>query len=401
MNAARRFAIIGCLVALAIGAACSESSETEEGTDGGASRDATADSGELADGASDDATLVEDASPLTDAAVAADASNEYVDAQSGDAADAGRSIESVGVVSTCTLLPTPDAGQVNFAEDVLYAKLGGQPQYLDVAWPKSGSSHPLVVAIHGGGWNSGDKVALRSTILALANAGYTAASVNYRLLDKTCPPDGGTCNVSCDGGVGTCYTNKFPAQIQDVRCSVRWLRANAATYGIDPARVAALGTSAGGHLAALIGNASDVGALDGDGLCSSLAQDVRVKAAVSYFPITDVTNFSASSSLGKGMPHFLGVTTVPGSPAAALASPITHIDSNDPPVLLVHGTADTTVPVSHSRNFLAGLRDAGVPATLVEVPDAGHGFSVFSSSPATLLPPSCTTVAFLEKILKP
>lgn len=392
MNSVRFCLLLGCFAALAIGSACSGTEEAAEVADAG---DAATDASPLTD-----SSPVDDASPVdgeTSTDAATDATEEYPDA----ALDSSASVESVGVVNVCTLLPSPDAGAVNFAQDVLYATLGGQPQYLDVAWPKSGASHPLVVAIHGGGWNSGDKSALRTTILALANAGYTAASVNYRLLDKTCPPDGGTCNVSCDGGVGPCYANTFPAQIEDVRCSVRWLRANAATYTIDPARVAALGTSAGGHLAALIGNASDVSALDGDGLCPSLAQDVHVLAAVSYFPITDVTNFPPSSSLGKGMPHFLGVATVPGSPQAALASPISHIDPKDPPVLLIHGTADTTVPISHSRNYLAGLHDAGVPATLVEVPDAGHGFSVFSGSPATLLPPSCTTVAFLEKFLKP
>jgi acetyl esterase/lipase len=295
----------------------------------------------------------------------------------GDGTGPGASgSEAIDVVRSCSVPPVPSAAQVNLATDVTYATMGGQPVRLDVAWPRAGTAaRPIVLVFHGGAWSDGDKTAQRGDILLLAERGFVAASVNYRLADA---PD-----------------NTFPAAVADARCAVRWMRQHAADYGGDGARVAALGYSAGAHLAALLGTASDVAGLDD---ACPLAGSPRVERVIAFYGPHDLRpNGSLAGFQQQIIANFLGAPASSVPDEAALASPVVHASADDSPTLLVHGRSDFIVPIESSRLLRDALQDAGARATLVEV-GAGHGFGAFTPS----LPPSaCTTLAFLDQMREP
>jgi acetyl esterase/lipase len=287
--------------------------------------------------------------------------------------------EAVAVVRDCSIPAPADASRINLARDITYARMDGQPQQLDIAWPKQAGPHPLVVLIHGGGWSGGDKSAYHGALRLLAGQGYVAASVNYRL--------------------AAAPRNVFPAAVEDVRCAVRWLRANASDYGIDPSRVAALGHSAGGHLAAMLGTAADVPGLDG--ACPLPEVSPEVSAVVALAGPHDIRTAGPLDSSQRSMvENFLGVRPEADPERALFASPAVHADATDPPFLLIHGTADDVVPIRQSRSMQDTLRAAGVPATLVELPGVGHSIAEFSGEPRFRVS-TCTTLAFLRERLQP
>lgn len=299
----------------------------------------------------------------------------------GDSGIADGGLESVALVNDCTLAPLPAPSSFNFALDVEYAQVNGESLKLDVAWPKTPGPHPLIVAVHGGGWRVGERTGYRPLIGWLASQGFAAATVSYRLVN----PDAGT--------------NTFPAAVQDVRCSVRWLRAHAPQYAIDPARVAALGGSAGGHLASMVGVATDVSGLDG--ACSASAQPATVVAAISMAGGQDLRSSAGVGPLSAPVvADFLGCVPESCPMKAALASPRVHVDASDPPFLLIHGLADAMVPISQSRDMRATLHTAGVRATLVEVPNFGHVALEPWNATADTRPASCTLMAFLRQTLQ-
>ena len=287
--------------------------------------------------------------------------------------------ESVAVVSSCAV-PTPaDPRTVHLATGITYNTIAGQNLRLDVAWPASPGRHPLVVVVHGGGWQRESRTDMRDVMLVLAGQGYTAASVDYRLV---APP-----------------RNRFPAAVSDVRCATRWLRAHAAQYAIDAGRVAALGRSAGGHLVSMLGTAAADPSLDGP--CPAAAMPANVSAVVSYYGLEDLRHSQGWRSDVLGLLRdFLGAVPERVPARAAAASPITHIRAGDPPFLLLHGTADAVVPIAQSRAMYSALQAQGVPATLVEIPGAGHAFAEFDADPV-VQPPSSTTLAFLHAQLHP
>jgi acetyl esterase/lipase len=287
--------------------------------------------------------------------------------------------ESAAVVRDCRVPAPADAADIHLARDVTYAVMDGQPQRLDVAWPRSGGPHPLVVLIHGGGWSGGDKSAYHHAMRLLAGQGYAAASVNYRL--------------------AAAPRNVFPAAVEDVRCAVRWLRSRAASYGVDPSRIAALGHSAGGHLSAMLGTAADVPGLDGG--CPLREVSPAVSAVVAISGPQDIRTAGALDPGQRGMvENFLGVAPERDPARALLASPAVHATAGDPPFLLIHGTADEVVPIRQSRSMRDTLRAAGVPATLLELPGVGHGVDEFGGQPPFRVS-TCTTLAFLRERLRP
>lgn len=220
-------------------------------------------------------------------------------------------------------------------------------QKLDLYLPTTGTKpFPVVLWIHGGGWQSGTKY-LSSTAaqLALVAQGYAIASVNYRLS----------------------WEAKFPAQIQDVKASVRWLRANAKRFNLDTARVGAWGASAGGHLAALLGTSNGVLALT-DPTLGNASMSERVKAVTDFYGPVSFRSMDAQLAL-DGCPLYNGIgfasprsptslllgaaiNTVPAKVAAA--DPITYLGAGDPPFFIQQGSADCTVPYQQSTT----LRDA-------------------------------------------
>lgn len=287
--------------------------------------------------------------------------------------------ESVAVVRECRVPAPADPARVRLARDVTYAVMAGEPQRLDVAWPADGGPHPLVVLVHGGGWSGGDKSSYHAAMRLLAGQGYAAASVNYRLASAP--------------------RNVFPAAVEDVRCAVRWLRSHAGEHGIDPSRVAALGSSAGGHLAAMLGTAAEVEGLDGS--CPLRDVSPSVSAVVAIAGPHDIRTAGALDPSQRGMvENFLGVRPEADMRRALLASPAVHVDAGSPPFLLIHGTADGVVPIRQSRSMRDTLRAAGVPATLVELPGVGHDVAELSGDPRFRVS-TCTTLAFLRERLRP
>ncbi|MBW3630052.1 MAG: alpha/beta hydrolase [Gemmatimonadetes bacterium] len=293
--------------------------------------------------------------------------------------DTDRGVESVAVTGDCRV-PSPASGaEVNVARNITYTVADGQPQRLDVAWPKGSGPHPLVVLIHGGGWSGGDRSEYAGEMLLLAGQGYAAATVDYRL--------------------AAAPRNVFPAAVEDVRCAVRWLKSNAARYGIDPSRVAALGISAGGHLAAMLGTASDVAGLDGS--CPLRDVSPAINAVVSFAGPQDIRTAGALDVSQRGMvENFLGLRPESDMAGALLASPAVHATAGDPPFLLVHGTVDDVVPIRQSRSMRDTLRAVAVPASLIELPGVGHSIGEFSPDPR-FRTSTCTTLAFLRERLRP
>jgi acetyl esterase/lipase len=262
--------------------------------------------------------------------------------------------------------------------DVVIGKGGDRDLHAEIAYPKNASALlPAIVFIHGGGWIGGTYK--QSPIIQIAHAGYFAASIEYRLS-----------NVA-----------KWPAQIQDSKLGVRWLRANAAQYHVDPNRIGAWGESAGGHLVACLGTMADVKAYEGDGGYPGVSS--AVQAVVDYYGPTDfVTPGNYSDQAIKLTEGLFGVPYKQNPELWKSGSPVDYVKAGDPPVLMVHGDADTLVPLAQSTVFDAALTKAGVPHQLLIVKNAGHGlgaphFAVVSPSYDDIRK---ITYAFLDKYLK-
>lgn len=240
--------------------------------------------------------------------------------------------------------------------NIAYRSGGGPEARLDLYVPAAAApagGRPTVLAIHGGGWRGGSKRDFGPHVARLAQHGYVVAAIDYRL--------------SRPGRAS------WPANLDDVRDAVRWLRVHASEYGVDPRRIAALGASAGGHLAALLGTWPDGPA-------------TRVQAVVDFYGPTDLL------SLESAQPETVGsLRLMLGGRASELrerfraASPVAHVTSDDPPMLLIHGLDDGHVPVAQSRELAAALERAGVEHRLVLVEHGRHGF-VFEAAGRDLLP---------------
>lgn len=228
---------------------------------------------------------------------------------------------------------------------------------------------PVVVWIHGGGWKSGSRLPIPARVSDLCSRGYAVASVDYRLT-----------------GVAL-----WPAQIQDVKGAVRWLRAHAGAYGLDPDRFASWGDSAGAHLASMLGLSGGVSTItagsttvDVEGATGgNLGQSSRVQAVVHWYGATDslqmhfypsTVNHDAASSDES---RLVGGAIQDRPEIVATTNPITYASADDPPLLAMHGTLDKLIVFNQSQLLVDALRDAGVSATLRPVLGAGHGGTLF------------------------
>jgi len=240
-------------------------------------------------------------------------------------------------------------------KNLAYIKDGHERQKLDLYLPETvDGATPLIIWIHGGGWVGGSKEnaqPLRQDWLA---RGYAVASINYRLSSHAV----------------------FPAQIEDCKAAIRWLRAHAAEYRIDPQRFGVWGSSAGGHLAALVGTSGDVKALD---VGAHLDQSSRVQAVCDYYGPTDLLAFvnrpgyekHASASSPESL--LLGGTVQEKPELAKAANPISYISPDDPPFLIVHGDKDPVVPWQQSELLFNALKSAGRGVRFHTIEGAGHG----------------------------
>ncbi len=255
--------------------------------------------------------------------------------------------------------PVPES--VNYTRDVQYCTGGGKPLLLDLYVPKSLARKPapVIVWIHGGGWVGSDK-SENAIPVFLSARGFMVASINYRL-----------------SGEAT-----FPAAIEDCKCAIRYLRANAAKYEIDPRRIGLVGSSAGAHLALLAGLADEEAGLEGSGGWPGVSS--RVAAVASLKGVSDFTVGHKAFQDGQGIApmRFLGGTMEEKPEAYRRASPLTWLSPGDPPILLLHGDADTTVPYDQSVKLKKAYDKLGLPAELVPIEGATHRLRRVDGSPA-------------------
>lgn len=238
--------------------------------------------------------------------------------------------------------------------DVTYCSSGGASQLLDLYIPSKGAAtFPLVVYIHGGSWVSGskDEEALSQYLPALAQAGYVVASLNYRLAPQ--------------------YT--FPAQVDDVKCAIRFLRAHAGQYHINAGHVAAVGESAGGYLAAFTGATGNLGQFKTTAYTNG---SDAVQAVVDISGPADFTNAAGASNAAMQTAY-----TFLGSAQPATASVTTYITPHAAPFLILHGADDTVVPAAQSEELQSKLQAAGDAAKLILVQQAGHSLDATTIQP--------------------
>ena len=237
--------------------------------------------------------------------------------------------------------------------DVVYGMAQGTPLLLDLAMPKAGAGpFPVVVFLHGGGWSEGNRQEMNHFIEGVAGLGYVGVTVAYRLVPAA----------------------RFPAQLEDCKAAVRWLRANAAKYRINPKRIGVVGFSAGGHLASMLGVTG--GKEYFEGTAGNPGQSSRVQAVVSFFGLTDFSTRDWPRDLENGVIEpFLGGSFANHADEYRRASPITYVTSDAPPFLFFHGSEDKLVPVDQSKRLGEKLRNAGVFAEVNVLEGEGHGFT--------------------------
>jgi acetyl esterase/lipase len=275
-----------------------------------------------------------------------------------------------------------NAPAVTVIRDLTYGKGGDLDMKLDLAMPSSGKGpFPAIVCVHGGGWRGGQRQDLsnrweplgdRSLIEIFAGRGYVAVTVSYRLSPR----------------------NKFPAQIEDCKAAVRWLRANAGKYKVNADRIGAVGFSAGGHLVCMLGTTAKKDGLEGKG--GNLDQSSRVQAVVSFFGPTNFVTKDWSEEVEKAfLIPVLGAAYKDRPELYKRLSPIVYVTKENPPFLFFHGTADTLVGLRHSRELAAKLKEVGVSAKVVEMKGDGHGWTG-----KKLMQTIDQTVAFFDARLK-
>ena len=233
-----------------------------------------------------------------------------------------------------TNLPQPGSMDL----DVTYLKVDGLDVKLDLYYPKSPGPWPCIIFIHGGGWTEGDKAPVPFDPAA---TNCLVASLNYRMFPSY----------------------RFPAMIEDVKCAIRFLRAHAAAYNLDPQRIALIGHSAGGHLAALAGLVDETAGWD---VGAYLEQSSRVQAVVEVSGPTDL-----SSPLPAWVMDLTSKIFDPDK--IANASPTTHARPDAPPFLIVHGDADASVPVEQAHLLYNALSSAGACVEKIILHNTGHG----------------------------
>lgn len=239
---------------------------------------------------------------------------------------------------------------IEFRKDVQYGTGGDAPLYLNLARPKQRSGKlPVAAVIHGGGWSGGNKDMHDPQIRDLARHGYLAVSIGYRLAPK----------------------HAFPAQIEDCKCALRWLRANADELAIDPERIGVIGFSAGAHLALLLGTMDSADGLEGEG--GSPGQSSKAEAVVAFAGPTDLAAELPAASV-EIVERFIGGSRDERAEAIRQASPVTYVDASDAPVLIFHGTRDEIVPVDQATKMSDALARAGVPGRVELLIGAGHGW---------------------------
>jgi len=249
-----------------------------------------------------------------------------------------------------TKVIVPD--DVTFEAGVEYANPDDQHLQLNIARPKTGDGpFPAIICIHGGGFRAGSRTGYDGLIVKFAQQGYVAMTVSYRLAPKY----------------------QFPAAVHDTKAAVRWARANAAKYKIDPTRIGATGGSAGGHLAQFLGVTADVKEFEGDG--GHAKESSAVNCVVNIYGPSDFTkSYGKSVDAAEVLPLFLGGNLEKAKKQHIKASPLYWVTPNAVPTLCIHGTDDKYVAHEQAVWLIDKLKANGVEAELLTIEGAGHGF---------------------------
>jgi acetyl esterase/lipase len=293
----------------------------------------------------------------------------------------------LGLATASREVAAEDAGAVRLQPDVRYLA-DGRTERLDLYFPARSSPArpaPAIVVIHGGGWVSEDKALprIQNICLALARAGYICASINMKL-----------------GNLA------WPTNLLDCKNAVRFLRMHAADDGVDPGRIAVLGCSTGGHLALMVGFTAGEAGLEPSAPYPGVSS--AVSAVVEMYGITDLLTRQETNPEGESTgrpkdvnaPRVLGATRDADPALWRLASPVTHVTPNSPPVLILHGLADVTVDHGQAQELDRVLAANGVPHELILLPGVGHQFD-FDSVQGRPLPRDLTpaVLEFLARYL--
>ena len=258
--------------------------------------------------------------------------------------------------------PTPGNGTFTATLGLEYAAVGDQHLLVDMYVPDEPGLHPAILYLHTGAWVTGDRDPGAS--LRQARRGYVVASIDYELAPKSI----------------------YPAQLEDCKAAVRWLRANAARFRIDPERIAVFGASAGGHLAALLGTTGGIADFEGVAL-GNAGYSSRVKAVVDFYGPTDLLKLDSQKAACAppldGNSRLLPPSLLIGcaiqlcKEKTELANPINFITPDDPPFLILHGDTDCLVPWQQSQLLYDALKAAGMPVSFHLIPGAGHADAKF------------------------
>ncbi len=251
--------------------------------------------------------------------------------------------------------PEPSTDRVTVETDVAYGTGGGRDLHCDIYQPpaadpnQGGSGRPCVILVHGGAWRTGDRTQLRGYGIRLGRAGYVCVAVEYRLTPES----------------------PWPAQIHDIKAAVRWVRANAERLGVDPDRIAIEGNSAGAHLALLVAGTPAVAEFEGEG--GNAGVSTAVGAAIGIYP---PVLFAHRERLVGAVPLGALVEQAPpdATEVARMASPLSFVDADHPPTMLVHGTHDELVPAKGTLVMYEALIEAGVPTELHIYAGQPHAF---------------------------
>jgi len=264
----------------------------------------------------------------------------------------------IGLIAASTRSMAAKTNQWEIQRDIEFARVGEVPFSLDLHLPRGKAREPLIVWVHGGAWRSGSKKSM--PLSKLVEEGYPVASVNYRLSTQA----------------------KFPAQVHDIKSAIRFLRGHGERWHLPTKKIVVAGDSAGGHLAALVGVSNGNAELEGE-IGSDRGQSSDAQGIISFYGAANLTTI-----LKQSTPHGLEVRVpaldllLGGQPDAVpelarLASPVFHVDHDDPPLLLLHGDQDPQMPINQSLELWGAYKRVKAPVQLEVVHGAGHGGAMF------------------------
>lgn len=286
------------------------------------------------------------------------------------------------------LIPLSLSGQtqneVNITRDIVYGHAGGVELKMDMGTPEGKGPFPVILFFHGGGWQQGDKSHMHKWIRKVVASGYAGVSVGYRFAPEY----------------------KWPSQVQDAKTAVRYLRAQARELNLDPSRFGAMGESAGGYLALMVGMTSPKDNLEGESGYPTFSS--KVQAVVSYVSATDFTLPRAElspelqaemqryyhKSLDQVRMDFTGAES-PDDPILKKISVLPYVDRDDPPVMMFYGDSDPFVSIDNGYKMQHALEKVNVPSELFIVKGGGHGWTGPSQEETTQ-----KMLAFFEEKLK-